>query len=219
MVADAIGDVLAFCISVGSHQVETALEVLAQLTSHAVVVTVIRSIGDVIRIDFATNAVGNVLVNPSPSLFRFARQLDIVTAFEAESSGSNSGDVLVVDAFQSGFHAAGKFSIEAQRALPGLRHLQVLVHDGGRRRSSQVSGQILGAKQCSMVGDDLVQIGVEMNVGVFGGRIDVLILHAVGVTHSRDDPHERNTAGVEAGTTTDDILTFASEVPVEAQTR
>ena len=51
MVADTIGDVLTLCIGVGSHQVETALEVLAQLTSDAVVVTVVVGVGDIIRSD------------------------------------------------------------------------------------------------------------------------------------------------------------------------
>ena len=144
--------------------------------------------------------------------------MDVFATDESESGGTNSGDVLVVDAFEGGFHAARKFSIEAQGALPSLRHFQVLVHDGSSCRGSQVGGQVLGAKQRGVVGDDVVHVSVEVDVGILGIGVDVLILHAVGVTHGRNNPHERNTAGVEARTTTEDVLTIAGEVPVEAQT-
>ena len=125
--------------------------------------------------------------------------MDVVATDDTELGDSHGGDVLVVDAFNSGFDAARNLGVEGQAALPSLRHVEVLVHDGGRLRSGQIGGQV--------------------HVGIFSIGVDVLILHAVGVTHGGDDPHERQTASVEARTAADDVLTFASEVPIEAQTR
>ena len=54
LVTDTVSDVLAFRIGVGSHQVETAFEVFTQLTSDTVIVTIVVSVGNIIRSDSLT---------------------------------------------------------------------------------------------------------------------------------------------------------------------
>ena len=141
LVADTVSDVLAFSISVGSHQVETALEVLAQLTSDAVVVTVVLlvGVGNSIRSDGFVERVVDSFVLPDDSFTRFAGELDGAILNNAEFGDGNRGDVLVVDAFSSEFDVARDGDVEGQAALPTLRHTEVLVHDGGRLRSRQVA--------------------------------------------------------------------------------
>ena len=139
--------------------------------------------------------------------------MDVFTALESEFGDGHGGDVLVVDAFNSGFHAARKFGIEGQTALPSLGHFEVFVHEGGRLRSRQVTS----LQEARVVVDDFGRAGEELDL-LFLVAVDVLALQAVGVTHGGNDPHERQTASVEARTATEDILTVASEVPVEAQT-
>ena len=132
---------------------------------------------------------------------------------ETELGDGHRGDVVVVDAFNSGFDAAREFGIQTEGALPGLGHLEVLVHDSGGLRSWQVAS----AKQVAVAVDDFGRAGVEGDLS-FTVAVDVLVLQAVGVTHGGDDPNERQTTGVEASTATEDEATVAKNVVVEAQT-
>ena len=145
------------------------------------------------------------------SFFRFARELDGAILHEAELGDGHGSDVLVVDTFNSGFDVARKRGIECQAALPCLGHTEVFIHKSGGLRSRQVAS----SQQGSVVVDDFGRAGVELDLGFFVA-VDVLALQTVGVTHGRDNPYERQTTCVEARTTTEDVLTFASEIPVEA---
>ena len=93
----------------------------------------------------------------------------------------------------------------------------MLVHDGRTARGRE----ILGLEGSAIdVLQDIVDIVMEVRgvrVGTVG--VDELGLQVVGVAGGGDDPHERDTAGVDAGAAAQDQVAVLQDIPVEAEAR
>ena len=212
LVTNTVDNVLRVSVSVSSHQRQTVVELLLSLNGERVVVTVLTSVGDVVSV------VQTLRSRPElTSSGLTGKGYTTLVLLHTQVLAHNAVHIHVVDTLQRNLNVAGELHIQCQSRLPSALHLQVLVQDGCTRGSCQIVGCL--ELTTVEVGQDILNVLVETgSIHTLSDLVvscDVLSLQAVAVTSYRYDPYEGDTAGEDTGTTTQNVATIASDVPVE----
>ena len=207
---------LSLRIGVRSREVQTECKLLGQRCSDRVVVCLMTSVCDHVRVVFITLREVVTLITRS--------QLHCLSIpIAAEVDDSSRIELTAIDTLQREINIVRQLGIQCQRSLPCSVHLQVLVDDGRRRRSCcilTVNSQALLLQYLHLLITASIELIHQITSTLFRCSIIIIgVLTATSVAYCRYEPNERQTTYEITCTTTENQLVIAEDIPVETYTR
>ena len=119
----------------------------------------------------------------------------------------------VIDTFNGEVDIVRQFGIESQRSLPSLRHAKILTQDGGAAGDRRRTGCTNQIQHLALIHREFEFLWNFVSCSPIRG------LTHTRVTNCGNEPYERHTAYEETCTTSENVFTVASHIPVETNTR